>query len=52
MSDKEKEILKNLVDAVPKLSEANQSYVLGIAEGMALAKESEKRSNGKNKEEK
>lgn len=42
MSEKEKDIIKDLVNAVPKLSEEKQNYILGIAEGMVLAKEDKK----------
>lgn len=39
MSEKEKDIMEKLSESIPKLSEKNQGYVLGIAEGMVLAKE-------------
>lgn len=39
MSDKEKNIIKNLAIAVPKLSKEKQNYILGVAEGMVIAKE-------------
>lgn len=39
MSEKEKEIMTKLSSAVCKLDKDKQSYVLGVAEGMAIAKE-------------
>lgn len=41
MSEKEKDIIRKLSSTVPKLEREDQKYVLGVAEGMALAKESE-----------
>lgn len=43
MSEKEKEIIKKLSNTVPKLEKEKQSYILGVAEGMAMAKQSEKK---------
>lgn len=42
MSEKEKEILTRLSESISKLSKENQSYVLGVAEGMAMRKEQDK----------
>ena len=39
MPDKEKAILQNIVETIPKLSEGKQNYILGVAEGMVLANE-------------
>ncbi len=39
MSEKEKDIIKKIALTIPKLSEEKQSYILGIAEGMAIVKE-------------
>ena len=39
MSEKEKDILEKLVEAVPKLDEKKQNYILGVAEGMAIARQ-------------
>lgn len=39
MSEKEKSIIRKLSDTIPKLDREKQNYVLGIAEGMAIAKE-------------
>ena len=38
MSEKEKEIIKKLSEKVPKLDREKQIYVLGIVEGMAIAR--------------
>lgn len=38
MSEKEKEIMQQISDKFPKLDKTDQSYVLGVIEGMALAK--------------
>lgn len=40
MSEKEKQIIKKLSSTVPKLDREKQNYILGVAEGMAIAKES------------
>lgn len=40
MSEKEKEIIKKLSTTVPKLDKDKQNYILGVAEGMAIARES------------
>lgn len=40
MSEKEKDVLTKLMDTVPKLDKEKQSYILGVAEGMVIAKES------------
>lgn len=39
MSEKEKNIIRRLSDTIPKLDREKQNYVLGIAEGMVIAKE-------------
>lgn len=39
MSEKEKDLIKKLSDTVPKLDKEKQNYLLGVAEGMAIAKE-------------
>ena len=41
MSEREKEILKKLSDTVPKLDSDKQQYILGVAEGMAIKREAE-----------
>lgn len=40
LSEKEKDLIKKLCDTVPKLNKENQSYLVGVAEGMAIAKAS------------
>lgn len=39
MSEKEKGIIRKLSETVPKLDKEKQNYILGVAEGMAIAKE-------------
>lgn len=41
MSEKEKEIAKKLASTLPKLDKEKQNYLLGVAEGMAIAREKE-----------
>lgn len=41
MSEKEKSIIKKLSSVVPKLEKDKQNYILGVAEGMAIIRESE-----------
>ena len=43
MSEKEKEIMKKLSDTVTKLEKDKQNYILGVAEGMVIAKQSERK---------
>lgn len=38
MSEAEKDIIRKLSDTMPKLDSDKQSYLLGVAEGMAIAK--------------
>lgn len=40
MSENEKDLIKKIALTVPKLSREKQNYILGVAEGMAIAKES------------
>lgn len=42
MSEKEKDIIRRLNDKFPSLNKEEQSYVLGVTEGMAIAKDSQK----------
>ncbi len=49
MSEKEKDIIRKIALIVPKLSKDKQSYILGVAEGMVIAKE-DAADNGKKKE--
>lgn len=39
MSEREKEIIKKLSSTIPKLDEAKKNYILGVADGMVIAKE-------------
>lgn len=41
MSEREKQIMEKLSDAVPKLDKEKQNYLLGVAEGMAIAREND-----------
>lgn len=41
MSEREKDILRKLSETVPKLDKEKQNYILGVAEGIALARVSE-----------
>jgi hypothetical protein len=41
MSEREKEIIKKLSNTLPQLSKDKQNYILGVAEGMAIARECE-----------
>lgn len=47
MSEKEKNLLEKLSDAIPKLDDNKKNYILGVAEGMAIARESEKEEGNK-----
>ena len=42
MSEREKQIMEKLSDTVPKLDKEKQNYLLGVAEGMAIARDSER----------
>lgn len=42
MSEKEKNIIIKLSETVPKLDKEKQNYILGVAEGMAIAKNSQR----------
>lgn len=45
MSEREKQIMEKLSDTVPKLDKEKQNYLLGIAEGMAIARDSDKKDD-------
>ena len=47
MSEKERDIIRKIALTVPKLSKEKQSYILGIAEGMVIAKEESANSRKK-----
>lgn len=40
MSEKEKKLMTRFSHIIPKLDKENQSYILGVAEGMAILSES------------
>lgn len=42
MSEKEKNILERLFDTVPTLDRENQNYLVGLAEGMAIIRDSQR----------
>nr|DAG66617.1 MAG TPA: hypothetical protein [Caudoviricetes sp.] len=45
MSEKEKQIIETFSNVMPKLSEKDKSYLLGLGEGMAIkAAEQEKKT--------
>lgn len=50
MSEKEKQIIQKLSNTVPKLDREKQNYILGVAEGMAIAKENIEREKEKKEE--
>ena len=39
MSDREKEIIRKMAKTFPELHSDEQNYILGVAEGLAMAKE-------------
>lgn len=43
MSDKEKEIIETMAEALPKMSERDKGYFLGYAEAMASHKDDEEK---------
>lgn len=51
MSEKEKQILDTFSSVLPKLSETDKSYLLGLGEGMAIKTERDDKDK-KEKEEK
>ena len=42
MSEKEKQIIEKLKDAIPKMSDFDKGYILGKVENMAEKKENKK----------
>ncbi|WP_300801370.1 hypothetical protein [uncultured Acetatifactor sp.] len=42
MTEREKQILEKFILIMPKLSESDRSYLLGIGEGMAIKARQEK----------
>lgn len=49
MSEKEKEIIRTVADALPKMSERDKGYFLGYAEALASKKDEEEREEEKEK---
>lgn len=47
MSEQEKEIIRKLSDTIPRLDDNKKNYILGVAEGMAIAREAEKSENSR-----
>ena len=43
MSEKEKQIVEKLKDAIPKMSDFDKGYILGQVENMAEKKEAEQK---------
>ena len=39
MNEQEKQLLSYFVDALPKLSKNEQTYIAGVIDGMVMAKE-------------
>lgn len=39
MTEQEKKLLAYFVDALPKLSRAEQTYIAGVIDGMVMAKQ-------------
>lgn len=48
MSEREKQIMNTIVEGLPKMSEFEKGYVLGIVEGKVNSKEQRKDGEKKN----
>ena len=46
MSEKEKQIIETVAEALPKMSERDKGYFLGYAEALASQKEEEEKKAG------
>ena len=44
MTEKEKKIFETFGEVIPKLSESDKSYLLGLGEGMAIAQAQRQRN--------
>lgn len=44
MSEKEKQVVEKLKEAIPKMSEFDKGYILGKVEGMTEQKKNEKKN--------
>lgn len=51
MSEKEKQIIEKFALVIPKLSESDKNYLLGLGEGMAIKVESQEKQEKKNDKE-
>ncbi|MEQ3231641.1 hypothetical protein [Fusicatenibacter saccharivorans] len=51
MSEKEKKILETIATAIPKMSEFDKGYLLGMGEAMVSKKKEAKTEEKENKEE-
>ena len=49
MLGKEMDVIRKISLVVPKFSKDKQSYILGVAEGMAIAREDTEEKNKKTK---
>ena len=47
MSEREKQIIGTCALIIPKLSESDKSYLLGVGEGMAIKVESQEKKSDK-----
>lgn len=47
MSEKEKQVVEKLKEAIPKMSDFDKGYILGKVEGMAINKENIERKKQK-----
>ena len=47
MSEREKQIIKTFALIIPKLSESDKSYLLGLGEGMAIKVEAQEKKSDK-----
>lgn len=45
MSEREKDVIARLSDSLRQLDEKKQNYILGVTEGMVLARETTRESN-------
>lgn len=44
MSERERDLIKRIAKTMPSLNSSEQNYILGVADGLALAKEQEMES--------
>ena len=48
--EKEKQIIENFAVVIPKLSEEDKSYLLGLGEGMAMRVDKDEKKRNENEE--